>query len=395
MSDKLRIIVGGLVGQYPLGGVAWDYFHYLLALHEQGHDVYYHEDTWTWPHHPISGYPVDDPSYTLAFFRDFFRQHAPDLAEKWCYVLLHDKHYGMSKEAFADVAKTADVYLNVSGACFLPDELNPHARRVFLDTDPGYNQVILAHKPSWSENAARWEKQVREEHDRHLTYAENIGQADCRVPTCGIDWKVTRPVVSLPAWEAARAIDPPPKAPFTTVMTWNYFKGPVEHEGVEYFQKTTEFEKCMDLPGKTQANLELAVGGERFDPKAMAAKGWSFVRALPASVTPGGYRDYITCCAGEWSVAKNVYVGMRTGWFSCRTACYLAAGRPAVVQDTGWSKTLPSDAGCLAFETVDEAAAGLDAVLVDYGRHRAAAYDFAREHLAADRVLPPMLDAIG
>ncbi|MEM1012142.1 MAG: glycosyltransferase family 1 protein, partial [Planctomycetota bacterium] len=142
-------------------------------------------------------------------------------------------------------------------------------------------------------------------------------------------------------------------------------------------------------------SIELAVGSDRYDDNTFRDGGWRYVRGLPVSVMPDGYRDYITCSAGEWSVAKNVYAAMRTGWFSCRTACYLAAGRPAVVQDTGWTKTLPSDAGCLAFDTEDEAAAKLDAILADYGRHREAAYDFAREHLAADRVLPPMLEAIG
>ncbi len=396
MTDgKLRIIVGGLVGQYPLGGVAWDYFHYLLALSELGHDVYYHEDTWTWPHHPVSNYPVDDPSYTLDFFKTFFARHAPQLADKWCYVLLHDKHFGMSREAFSEVAKSADVYLNVSGACFLPDDLNPKAKRVFLDSDPGYNQIVLATKPAWSEHVDRWEDQVRNGHDVHLTYAENIGEPDCLVPTCDIDWITTRPVVSLPAWETSRKTDPPPLAPFTTVMTWNYFKGPVVWDGIEYFQKTTEFDRVRTLPKATKAKLELAVGSDRYDDDTFGNDGWHITRGLPVSVTPDGYRDYITCSTGEWSVAKNVYTAMKTGWFSCRTACYLAAGRPAVVQDTGWSKTLPSDAGCLKFDTQDEAAAALDAVLGDYGRHRKAAYDFAREHLAADRVLPPMLEAIG
>ncbi len=394
LPDKLRILVGGLVGQFPLGGVAWDYFHYLLALSELGHDVYYHEDTWVWPHHPVSNYPVDEPDYTVGFLRRFFDRHAPQLAEKWCYVLLHDRHFGMTKAAFDEVAKSADIYLNVSGACFLPESLNPRAKRVFLDTDPGYNQIVLATKPAWSENVDRWERQVRDEHDVHLTYAENIHGDDCLIPRCGLDWKVTRPVVSLPAWEEARQIAPPPKAPFTTVMTWNYFKGPLIYDGREYFQKTTEFDKCLDLPGRTEVSLEVAVTGHTFDPKQIRDAGWPFVRALPVSMTPEAYRDYITCSSGEWSVAKDVYVATRSGWFSCRTACYLAAGRPAVVQDTGWARGLPSDAGCLAFTTAAEAAAGLDAVAANYTHHRAAAYDFAREHLAPDRVIPPMLEAI-
>lgn len=392
-GQKLRIIVGGLVGQYPLGGVAWDYFHYLLALDELGHDVYYHEDTRVWPHHPVSNHPVDDPSYTLSFFRTFFARHAPHLAEKWCYVLLHDQQYGMTREAFDEIAWTADVYLNVSGACFVPESLGPNCRRVFLDTDPGFNQIVLATRPAWSEHVDRWEKTVREEHDVHLTYAENIHGDDCLIPKVGLDWRVTRPVVSLAPWEIVRSTPAPPEAPFTTVMTWNYFRGALTYDGREYFQKTTEFDRCAGLPGMTKAKLELAVHGDKYDPKAIRDAGWRFVRALPVSATADAYRDYILRSRGEWSVAKHVYAAMRSGWFSCRTACYLAAGRPAVVQDTGWSKSLPSDAGCLAFDTVDEAAAKLDAVHADYARHANAAYDFAREHLAPDRVLPAMLEA--
>ena len=149
-SQKLRIIVGGLVGQYPLGGVAWDYFHYLLGLHELGHEVYYHEDTWVWPLDPVKEYPVAEPSYTCNFIRDFFKRYAPPLVDNWCYVLLHDQHFGMTREAFAEVVRTADVYINVSGACFLPEGLSPRCKRVFMDTDPGYNQVVMNTRPSLS-----------------------------------------------------------------------------------------------------------------------------------------------------------------------------------------------------------------------------------------------------
>src|ERR1700722_17102523 len=124
-SEKLRIIVGGLVGQFPLGGVAWDYFHYLLGLHELGHDVYYHEDTWVWPFDPVQRSTTDNPDYTLRFLLIFFADFAPELALKWHYVLLHEKHYGMSKLDFDQVAASADIFLNISGACFIPDSLSP------------------------------------------------------------------------------------------------------------------------------------------------------------------------------------------------------------------------------------------------------------------------------
>ena len=394
MPDRLRIIVGGLVGQYPLGGVAWDYFHYCLGLHQLGHDVYYHEDTWTWPFHPVGGYPVDDPAYTADFIRGFFARYAPELAEKWCYVLLHDKHLGVGREAWREVCRTADVYLNVSGACFVPDDVGPNCRRVFVDTDPGYNQIVLATLPDWSQNVGRWAEQVRS-HDVHLTYAENIHGGDCTIPHAGIDWVPTRCVATLPQWDRVRNTPPPPGGPFTTVMSWRHFGGPLVWDGVEYHAKVEEFDRFFDLPRRTKVPLEIAVGGKTYDPERVRQGGWQFARALPVSLTPEAYQDYIMCSVGEWSIAKNVYVATRSGWFSCRTACYLAAGRPAIVQDTGWADVLPAGEGCLAFSTPDEAVAALESVAAEPQRHAAAAYDFAREHVAPDRVLPKMLANIG
>ena len=393
MAQKLRIIVGGIVGQYPLGGVAWDYFHYLLALSELGHDVYYHEDTWVWPLDPVNGYATDDASYTARFIDTFFANHGPHLRDKWHYVLLHDKGYGMSNEAFAEVARTADVYLNVSGVCFFPEDLSPRCKKVFIDTDPGYNQVMIRDRPDWSENIDRWVDQVLE-HDVHLTYAENMFQPDCLVPRVGIDWKPTRCVATLPSWASVRQTPIAPDAPFSTVMTWRYFDGPIMNDGIEYHGKSPEHEKFRDMPKCVDHPLLLAVAGNKYDPEAIKADGWRFEPAGPASLTPERYMDFIARSCGEWSVAKNVYVGLRTGWFSCRTACYLAAGRPAVVQDTGWSRTLPTGEGLFAFETKQQAIDGINQILADPARHRAAAYDVAREYLAPDKTMPQMIESI-
>ena len=394
-AQKLRIIVGGLVGQYPLGGVAWDYFHYLLGLHELGHDVYYHEDTWVWPHDPEKDYPVDSPDYTVKFIGDFFKRYAPALADKWCYVLLHDQHFGMTKDAFAEVARTADIYINVSGACFLPDALSPTCKRVFMDTDPGYNQIVMKTRPAWSENVDRWIDGVRNGHDVHLTYAENMWADDCTVPRVDIDWRPTRCVVTLPQWSAIKNAPPANDAPLTTVMSWRYFKGKLTLDGVDYDAKSKEFERFKTLPGVTPTPIEMAVAGHLYEPDKIKQFGWTFVDAKGVSLTAEKYQDYIARSAGEWSIAKNVYVATRSGWFSCRTACYLAAGRPAVVQDTAWSKYVPSGAGVIAFSTMDECLDGLRAIASDPIKHRAAAYDVAREYLApGSRVLTPMLEAI-
>jgi hypothetical protein len=389
---KLRIIVGGMVGQFPLGGVAWDYFHYVLGLHQLGHEVCYHEDTWVWPYDPVKGYPTDDPGYTVNFIGDFFKRYCPELAGRWHYQLLHDKHFGMTREEFAEFARGADVFLNISGACFVPDELGPKCVKVWMDTDPGYNQIRLAERPEWAENVDRWIAQVRG-HDRHLTYAENIYGSDCLLPRLDIKWIPTRPIATLPEWAAVRERPIAAGAAYTTVMSWDYFPGKLVHKGVEYHGKPPEYERFRGLPGRSPVRLALAVGGHKTPREQIVADGWGLIDAREATRTPESYLEFIAESAGEWSIAKNVFVHMRTGWFSCRTACYLAGARPAVVQETGWSRFVPSGRGVHAFDTIEQAVAGLEALARDPAGERAAAYEVAREYLAPDKVLPGMLEA--
>jgi hypothetical protein len=392
-SQKLRIIVTGMVGQYPLGGVAWDYFHYLIGLHALGHDVYYHEDTWVWPLDPIKGYPVDDPNFSVGFLSGFFSHHAPQLADRWHYHFLHDKSFGMSKSAFDEVARTADIFLNVSGASFFPDALNPKALKVFLDTDPGYNQIMLSEKFSWSQYVDRWCKQVAD-HDRHLTYAENIWNDDCSVPRLDFDWRPTRCVVTLPEWEKIRAAPVPAHAPFTTVMSWSFFGGPLIYNGREYGAKGPEFQRFNDLPKRSKQPIRVAIAGQHKPGAEILAAGWDMIDGWELTLTPQAYADFIAASRGEWSVAKEVYVATRTGWFSCRSACYLAAARPAVIQETGWSKFVPSGSGLFTFSNMNDCLAALDRAASDPAGEAEAAYNIAREYLAADKVLPPMIEAI-
>ena len=146
----MRIIVGGLAGLFPVGGVAWDYLQYVIGLSRMGHDVYYYEDTWSWPYHPVEKTYTDDASYSAGFLDRFFAAYAPDLRERWHYLHLNETTFGMSSHEFTKVAATADIFLNVSGACRFPKDLSQHCRKVFLDTDPGYNQIVLAEKFAWS-----------------------------------------------------------------------------------------------------------------------------------------------------------------------------------------------------------------------------------------------------
>jgi hypothetical protein len=391
--NKLRIIVGGMVGQYPLGGVAFDYFHYVLGLHELGHEVYYHEDTWTWPFDPIKRHPVDSPDHTVNVISDFFATYAPALKDNWHYLLLHEKSFGMTRERFDEIAKTADVFLNVSGACFPPENLNPRCIRVFLDTDPGYNQIVMHERPAWSENVDRWIAQVRS-HDRHFTYAENIWEPDCVIPRMDLNWIPTRCVVTLPQWKSIKDAPPPSDAMLTTMMSWGYFGGKLIYKGVSYGSKPPEYDRFHDLPRRVNVPLTLAVGGNVQPTEQIAADGWHRVDAEPMSLTPQRYQAFIQKSLGEWSIAKNVFVATRSGWFSCRTACYLAAARPAVVQDTAWSKFIPSGAGVIGFSTMDQAVAGIHDVVADLPRHRAAAYGIAEQYLTPQKVLAPMLEQI-
>ncbi len=236
--------------------------------------------------------------------------------------------------------------------------------------------------------------QLVADHDRHLTYAENIYGTDCRVPRLKFDWQPTRCVVTLPQWSAVRDSPPPADAPLTTVMTWDWFRGPLTYQGVEYFAKAAEFEKFLDLPNRIKTPLELALNGLKAPLPQLKKAGWQVVEAQEQTLTPESYQQFIASSAGEWSVAKNVYVAMRTGWFSCRTACYLAAGRPAVVQETGWSRFVPGGRGVIPFSTMEEAIAGIETVMADPVSQRNAAYEIAREYLAPDRVLPQMIESI-
>jgi len=193
---------------------------------------------------------------------------------------------------------------------------------------------------------------------------------------------------------AQRAIAIKADSPFTTVMSWNYVEGALILAAIEYDAKSREYERFRDLPKRTSVPLALAVAGDKQPKQEILNDGWQLLDAAQLTLTAEAYMQFIADSRGEWSIAKNVFVEPRTGWFSCRSCCYLAAGRPCVVQDTAWSRYVPSGAGVIGFTTMQEAVAAVDEVVNNPAKHHAAAIEIAREYLAHDKVLPKMIEAI-
>jgi hypothetical protein len=294
----------------------------------------------------------------------------------------------MAAAQFEQVMASADCFLNVSGGTLLRDEYMACPHKILIDTDPGWNHFV--NYPRWDEKPGWQGSHGWRSHDHFFTYAERLGRPDCVLPDLGVAWGKTRPPVLPDLWRPQ-----PPGARWTTVMTWNDFRRPIAYRDVVYGSKELEFGRVEALPARSTAAFEVAVGGVDPPRDRWRRLGWSVVDSEAVSRTPDDYRSYIQSSRGEFSVAKNVYAATRSGWFSCRSVCYLAAGRPVVVQDTGFSDFLPTGEGLFAFSSLEEAERAIAAVEADYGRHQRAAQELAREVFGADRVLGKLLAEVG
>jgi hypothetical protein len=388
----MRIIVTGLVGQYAFGGVAWDYLQFVEGFRQLGHDVFYLEDTEMWPYDPIKNTISEDCSYNVKYLGEVMEQLG--LAGHWIYRNAADASYhGVSEAEAKKFCASADIFLNVSGCGWLRPEYLSIPKKIFLDSDPMFTQVALA---SGKQDVI---DRIRA-HNFHFTFAENIGAPDCRVPTTGLNWVPTRQPIVLDWWatdDGAPGGHALPRDVFTTVMNWVSYKG-CEYAGETWGQKDVEFLKFIDLPGRTAQKMEIAMGmgpGMKRPTELLEQKGWRIIEPSEHLPNPWKYRDYLHGSKGEWSVAKEGYVKSRSGWFSCRSACYLALGRPCVLQDTGWSKTYPTGGGLFSFKTMDEAIAGINTINADYDGHSAAARALAEREFDASKVLGAMLERIG
>jgi hypothetical protein len=315
----------------------------------------------------------DDASYGIGELKKYAEQFG---LRGWCFVDAQGNYHGTSQKEMVQYCKTADVLLGIWTVTWLP-EFAECRRRIFIDTDPGFTQFRMTP----DERSSLAYASPLDFHE-HYSCGTRIGKPDCPIPTHGLEWKPMRVPVALDLLPVQYT---PEAKCFTTVMAWTPRK-PVVYNGVEYGLKDVEFWRIADLPSRVPDCLEIALGG-RPPKEEIAARGWRITDPLVVTRTPWTYRDYIGQSRGEFSVAVNLYVKTRSGCFYDRTAAYLASGKPAVVQDTGFSEELPCGEGLFAFSNLDEAVAGIEAVNRDYERHCRAARDIAARYLDARKVI--------
>jgi hypothetical protein len=368
----MKILFAGIIARYPFGGVTWCSLMYLLGLRALGHEVFYVEDTGECVYDPVQNTRATDPTYGTSYIHDALDPFG--LGDRWAFVNYDGHYYGRSVEDVRRYCADAELFINLSGGSwFWRDEYARIPRKIFIDSDPVFTQLAIA-------KAEPWYVEFFQRFDRLFTFGSNIGTPASAVPTGAFTWHKTWQPVTIGDWRTDR----PAGDRFTTVMTWQ----------IESFtdvggNKDQEFVKFIDLPSLTTQQFELAINGPQ---RLLRKHGWATLDAMQVSRTPWDYRRFIQGSKAEFGIAKHTYVAARSGWFSDRTECYLAAGRPALVQDTGWTAHLPHGNGLLGFSTPDEALAALDAINRDYPRHARAAKELARDHFDADRVLPQLLE---
>jgi hypothetical protein len=408
VTDRLRIVVTGLIAQHPrLGGVAWDYVQYPLGLADLGHDVHYLEDSGEWPYvldgdTRAESWIAHDPTPNIRHLAEVMGRFG--LGERWMYRFpIEDRWYGLSDGRRAEVLASADLLINVSGTLEHPERYRDIPRLVYIDSDPVFTQAKLL-----DDERSDFSRRV-DAHDVFLSFGERIGNGPFATRH---SWKATRQPIVLSEWRRAG----PTGDALTTVMSWTSYK-PMMVRGLQLGQKDDSLRRFIQLPARSPLRLEIALGSVHHEswetaefpgdavetvgadtgaPDALLRRaGWTVIDALARCGTLDTYRSYVEGSRGEWSVAKSGYVVGASGWFSCRSACYLACGRPVVVQDTGFGPAIPAGAGVLSFTGPGDALEAIGEVAGRYETHARAAYEIAVEHFDSRKVLTRLLtDAV-
>jgi hypothetical protein len=385
--SKGRIIVFGILFWYPLAGVTYQFLHFLIGLRRLGYDPFYIEDSGRWIYDPKLNDQSPDASGNIAAVVPALEAHG--FGDRWAFRGNYPdgKCYGMSEEKILRLYREADAFLNVTGSQELRPEHLACPRRIYVETDPVVSQIKVAQgEPETIAALAA--------HDTHFSYGGNFGAPDCRVPLQRFNWLPTRQPVLLDLWQ--NPAPPPADAAFNTIATWKNKGRDIVFEGETYtWSKDLEFMKIVDLPRRTTAPFELAVRVDAPTERLLRENRWRLADPVDLSSNMETYRRYICESRGEFTVAKDQNVRLRSGWFSDRSACYLAAGRPVINQDTGFGSYLPTGRGLFAFRSMDDILAAVDAIESDYAGNCEAAREIAAECFAAEKVLGDLMEGAG
>jgi hypothetical protein len=377
-----RIIVGSYLVRFPFGGYFSWVIQWLSGFQRLGHDVYFVEKS-GWAnacYDPLKGVMTDDCSYGIARLDELLRRFG--LADRWCFVDARERYHGLSQKRIEALFRSADLFVDMGTHGSWLAEATHAGLRVLIDGEPGTRQMRMVSGQEGAKDP---------EYDVYYTVGQNIGTAKTSAPSAGKDWHhVFFPV------QVSDVLETPvrPGAPFTTVMSWQAY-APVEFEGRSYGMKDVEFLEFRGLPRRTSTPLEIAVAGKNVPKTALIREGWRVRNAHEVTKSFDDYWTYIYESGGEFCVCKNVFVETNSGWFGDRSAAYLAAARPVVMQDTGISSHLPCGRGFFAVRTVDEAVTALETVASDPQRHGKWARELALEYLEAEAVLGDFLDELG
>jgi len=383
-TRKTKVIVFGIAFWYPLAGVTWQFLHYLIGLRRLGCDLYYVEDCPRMVYDPALNDFSMDAGNNLAAVVPSLERHG--FAGRWAFRGIDGRCHGMSETQLAQLYEDADACLNVTGAHELRDEHLSIPRRIYVETDPVATQVLAA---------AGHEKTIAQLSAHHVlfSYGENIGAPDCLLPASRFAWLPARQPVVFDLWRQDDAIG---GEAYTTVATWRNPGKDIVYKGEQYrWSKDSEFARFLDLPACTRAKLEIATRVDEVTAGLLRGRGWNLADSLVVSRMPDEYRRYIRHSRGEFTVAKDQNVRLRSGWFSDRSCCYLAAGRPVITQETGFSKFLPTGQGLFAFRTMDEILTAIDKIESNYPVACRAAREIAAEYFSAEKVLSKLLSTAG
>lgn len=371
-------VSGAIANKHGKGGSVWTRLSYALGLKRLGFRVYFVEQIEPGACIAEDGTPT---SFEGSANLDYFRQVVEHFGLAGTAALVYAdgaRVWGMPYDDLLDVAEDAALLVNISGHLTLEPLLRRLRRKAYVDQDPGFTQL-------W--HAAGSDGPRLAGHDVYFSVGENIGTSACRIPTGEIAWRPTRQPVVLEQWPVTAGGDP---LRLTTIASWRGPYGPVEYAGTTFGLKVHEFRKFVELPERIAQSVELALDihpGDQKDLDLLRRHGWQI--ADPARVVPDplSFRSYVQSSGAEFSVAQGVYVQTGSGWFSDRTTRYLATGRPALVQDTGFSRTYPTGDGLIPFTTLEEAVVGAETIARDYQRHSRAARALAEAYFDSDIVL--------